>query len=127
MVAHGAERDRAGGVGGAAIGLIGGWLLRQAARRGWSTDGSNSGVIPAKAGIHQSGDDLVVQVSPLRIAALDELDLPGASPLLELLLAQDRALGISVCFKVDQLVYPILGGKSLNDLFLVLPHALSEL
>ena len=58
-------------------------------------------VVPAKAGTHNhrkqfaahQSDKQIAQVTPLRIFALDQLDLPVALPLLELLLTHNGFLG----------------------------------
>ena len=71
-------------------------------------------VIPAKAGIsvlcvatiarRRPGlrRDVVEQVAPVGVGLLDQLDLPGAPPFLELLFARDGGERLVVLLEVDQ-------------------------
>ena len=49
-------------------------------------------VVPAKAGTQGQtlNRQLIVEIVPLRIMALDQFELPGAPPFFDALFAQDR-------------------------------------
>ena len=49
------------------------------------------------------------QINPLRIMLIDQIDLPRAMPVFQLLFAQDRALHVPKQLKVHQLVDRIFG------------------
>ena len=89
-----------------------------------------SPVIPAKAGIHAfdptSCTDIFVQIFPIGIERLDQLDLPFPPPPLYAFFTQNRRLGVLMCFEVHESIDTVTSSKAWYELFLVLPDSLDE-
>src|SRR5439155_9978914 len=73
-------------------------------------------VVPAKAGTQGQRLDrqFIVEVAPLRIMTLNQLKLPGASPFLDPLFAQDRIGHGLVEFGKDQSIDAVIPHKASN-------------
>jgi len=83
----------------------------------------NDSVTPAKAGVQEtfggdvaletgSPNEVVVQIAPLGIVLLDEMQLPLSLPLLQLLLAQDGVADTSECLVVYESVHAVTFGEA---------------
>ena len=71
--------------------------------------------------------DFVVQVQPLRIIFLDQLNLPRASPLLERLFSSYGAFHRSVNLIPDKTVNTVALRESFHEVILMLPDTLDEI
>lgn len=69
--------------------------------------------------------NVVVEVSPLRIDAFDQLELPSSFPFFDLLLSLDRRRHGVLEFEVNQPVNAVFFGEAPDETLFVLPHALS--
>src|SRR5215213_6976651 len=61
-----------------------------------------------------------IQIPPLRIATLDQRDLPFALPVLDLLLPADGSLHRTGRFEPDEALHPVRLGESIRPAFVVL-------
>lgn len=68
-----------------------------------------------------------IEIVPLRIARLNQLKFPRAAPFLDLPLARERRVPRVMRFIPDETVNAVVGCKSLDDLFFVLPHAFAKI
>jgi hypothetical protein len=75
----------------------------------------------------RSWHELLGQVAPFGIFALDQRHLPFAPPALQFLLARNRGLDALEDFEIDQSVYVVTSRKALDDVSLVLEDAAMEL
>ena len=76
-------------------------------------------VIPANAGIQtteQFDAKADSEVLPIRVRLPDQIELPGSAPLLDLLIAQDRALHGCTLLEPDQPLDPFLRGEATESL-----------
>ena len=67
-----------------------------------------------------------VEVIPRWIFRLDQFNLPGTSPSLELLLAFNRCLDVIVHFVIDQPRYPVAGSEASFHTLPVPPYTLFQ-
>ena len=63
------------------------------------------------------------QIRPMRIALVDQVDLPRPMPTLQLLLAHDRWLHVAEQLKVDKAMDGIARGESGERIVAMLPHS----
>ena len=63
------------------------------------------------------------QIRPMRIALVDQVDLPLPMPTLQLLLAHDRWLHVAEQLKVDKAMDGIARGESGERIVAMLPHS----
>src|ERR1700730_14087868 len=68
-----------------------------------------------------------VEIDPCRVGPLDQIDLPFATPLLELFLPRDRVEDVVVAFKPNKKMNPISRRESAPGLRLVLVHATDQI
>ena len=78
------------------------------------------------AGIQAPSRQLLVQVPPLGVRLLDQLQLPAPLPGLDRLFTPDRRLHGFVGLVPDQRVHPVSFGEPVDKVFLVPPDALGE-
>lgn len=69
---------------------------------------------------------LLRQIPPLRVRRLDQLDLPFALPVLDLLLARDRGVHRSGEFEPDERLHAIAVGEAAETAAPVLADALDQ-
>jgi hypothetical protein len=67
-----------------------------------------------------------IEVTPIRIAAFDQCDLPGSVPMLQLLLSSDGSFHAGQEFVVNQHLDTMLLGESVMDSLAMLPDPLYE-
>jgi hypothetical protein len=79
--------------------------------------GTTNSFNPVKSGI---------QIQPMPVVTLNQVDLPVALPFLDLLLASDRSLDTVVHFVPYELVHRIFGCEAWNYVVLVLPDSFRE-
>jgi hypothetical protein len=77
--------------------------------------------------ISASLNDVIVQVSPLRIYRLDKRKFPVTSPFLERFLARNGGLHRLVRFEPDQGVHVVLLCEACHEIVLMLPNALNKI
>ena len=75
----------------------------------------------------RAGQEVVVEVSPLRVEILDQLELPGATPAFDLGFASDRIDDIAMFLKPDELMDAIFGSEGRCFTCAVLPDAVDEI
>src|SRR5690242_932089 len=66
-------------------------------------------------------------VDPVRIVTFNQTDLPGPSPLLDLLFSADRGLSRFMGFEPNKVVYSVSRGKARHRLTLVFPDPFHEI
>ena len=66
------------------------------------------------------------QIAPFRVRRLDQLDLPLALPILDLLLARDRGVHRSGEFESDERLHAIAVGEAAETAVAVLTDALDQ-
>ena len=71
--------------------------------------------------------DLVPQITPFVIEAIDELQLPCASPLFELLLTSDGGNHRGAHFEIDQPMRTIALGEARHDVVAMQPDASGQI
>src|SRR5262245_30104915 len=81
-------------------------------------DGSGWGELVGRAAGH-----VEPEVAPVGIGLLDQTNLPGAMPFLDLLLANDGGLRSLVRLVPDQALHTVFLGEALEPLVPMLPHA----
>ena len=74
-----------------------------------------------------SRNEAGVQIGPVRVSVLDQIDFPIAFPFLDLLFSADRCLHRTVCLKPDRGVNTITRRKTWDSLALVLEYPLYEI
>ena len=81
--------------------------------------------------IHDPGDDWLqqarIEVMPRRVALLYQRNFFHARPSLELFFTTDGVIHGCMHFKIHQGMNPILLGKPLHQIVLVLPDALNQI
>ena len=73
-----------------------------------------------------SRNEAGIQIGPVRVSVLDQIDFPIAFPFLEMLFSADRCLHRTVCLKPDRGVDAIARRKTWDNLALVLEYPLYE-
>src|ERR1700730_14828225 len=68
-----------------------------------------------------------VEIDPCRVGPLDQIDLPFATPLLELFLPRNRVEDVVVAFKPNKKVNPVSRRESAGSVRLVLVHATDQI
>src|SRR4051812_47383685 len=76
--------------------------------------------------INPASDQLRIQITPLRIAAFDQVELPPALPFLDRLLSGDCRKHRRVRLEPNQVVHAMPPRKATGEIVLVLPHAREE-
>jgi hypothetical protein len=66
------------------------------------------------------------QIDPIRVVALDQIELPLTMPTLQLFFPQDRALHVAEHLVADEAVDLLAPGEPAGDALAVLPKALFE-
>src|SRR5437867_1082925 len=86
-------------------------------------------VVPAKAGTQGQtlSRQLIIEVAPLRIMALDQFELPGAPPFLDPLFAQDRIRHALVKFGKAQPADAVVPYKAGDRVRQMLPNTASKI
>src|SRR5215813_5457684 len=69
----------------------------------------------------------LIEVDPSGIAPFDQVDLPLAAPLLELLLARDRIDNVVVTFEPDEKMHAVSRGESARGIRLVFIHPANQI
>ena len=90
---------------------------------------SNRFVIPAKGGIQRLGviDKVRIQIMPVRICLLNQLNLPGSLPFLDGFLAQNCGFHRLVHFEPDECMDSMLFREAFDCVSLVFVHALDQI
>jgi|SRR5215204_1358552 len=81
---------------------------------------------PGMTGRNQLSSDRVVEILPIRVLTLDQVDLPLAPPFLEFFLTRDGVRRIVIVFEPHKNVDTISGRKAANDIVLVFVYAPHE-
>src|SRR5262245_14197773 len=68
-----------------------------------------------------------INIIPIWIVLLDKLNLPGTTPLLQSLFAEDSLLDIVELLEVNQAMNPILLGETLNQPLPMLIHSSNQI
>jgi len=76
---------------------------------------------------HALEDQIVGQVTPVRVKVLDQLNLPGAPPPLHRMFSRTCFENRRECFEIHELIDPIFSGKARNEPSFVLGHASDEI
>src|SRR4051812_1744851 len=71
-------------------------------------------------------DEILIQIAPIRIAFLDQLDLPCAVPMLEHLLARDSCVHREVLLVPGETMHCVVAREAEDQVAFVLPHALDQ-
>src|SRR6185437_8018798 len=90
-----------------------------------SRRGPQSG--PREGNPTSSLEEILIQVLPPRILLLDQLDLPGPIPTLDLFFTADCIADVAPLFEPDQQVHAILLREAVDQIAPVLPCALREI
>src|SRR5665213_168050 len=69
----------------------------------------------------------IVEIIPHWIFREDQRHLPGARPMLEIVLALDRGADVGMTLGVDETLQPVTLGETLCDAFAMFPGALGEI
>ena len=72
-------------------------------------------------------DEIILQITPLRICAFDQRKFPGAPPFLDFLLTRNRGRHFAVLFEPDEARAAILPRKPVDQAFAMLMGALDEI
>src|SRR5260370_6346429 len=86
-----------------------------------------SSTIPAKAGTHSAAAvQVVIEIDPMPILRLDQIDLPIPSPALDLFFSTQGRVPVVVALKPYQAVHSVFGGESRHHLVFVFPDSPGE-
>ena len=66
------------------------------------------------------------QIRPMRVALIDQIDLPLPMPALQLLLAQNRRLHLAEQFEMDEAMDRVARGEPGKRIIAMLPHSRDE-